>query len=97
MDISGYVNALMNHRMEGIDGKEVLDILFEYYDTQRRIDGEEIRSEYNKLYEQINHRSIHEITEIEMPLYELINLYEMRGFKEGVKVGLILSNELADQ
>lgn len=94
MDLSGYVKAIMDYPMENIDGSSVLEILFEYYDTQHRIDGEQIRAEYNKLYEQINHKSIHEITEIEMPLYELINLYEMRGFKEGVKVGLLLVEEL---
>ena len=75
-------------------GSSVLEILFEYYDTQRRIDSDEIRARYNKLYEQINHRPIKEITEIEMPMYWLISEYEARGFKEGVKVGLILSEEL---
>lgn len=94
MDIKGYIDALKRYPMEGIDGREVLDILFEYYDTQRRIDSEEIRVEYEKLYEQINHKSIREITQIELPLHELVGQYEMRGFKEGVKVGIRLLDEL---
>lgn len=94
MDITGYVNALMNYPMEEINGREVLGILFEYYDTQRRIDSEEIRAEYDKLYEQINHKPIREITQIELPLHELISFYETRGFKEGIKVGVMLAKEL---
>ena len=94
MDLSGYVKAIMDYPMEHIDGGSVLEILFEYYDTQRRIDSDEIRTRYNKLYEQINHKPIKEITEIEMPMYWLISEYEARGFKEGVKVGLMLANEL---
>ena len=53
-----------------------------------------LTAKLERIYEKINHKPIEEITGIEHALYELINLYEMRGFKEGIKVGLLLAHEL---
>ena len=97
MDISAYINALINYPMERIDGQKVIDVLYDFYDSQRFVADEKLLSEYNVLYEQINHKSIREITEIELPLHRLINQYEMRAFREGIKIGLLLANELREE
>lgn len=89
-----YVSAMLNTPMKAIDGKEVLSVLFKTYDSVREFDGNDIVSAYERLYETINHKPINEITEIEISLHELVMEYEKRGFKEGVKVGLLLANEL---
>ena len=94
MDITGYIDAIMRFPMETVDGEQVLDALFEYYDSNRKLDSKEIRAAYERFYEQINHKPIREIIPFELPLFALVNQYEIRGFKEGVKVGLMLANEL---
>lgn len=92
--MNGYIQAILDYPMETIDGEQVLDALFEYYDSNRRLDSQEIRAAYDLFYEQINHKPIREIIEFELPLFSLVSQYEIRGFKEGVKVGVMLANEL---
>ncbi len=94
MDISGYVNAIRDYPMESVDGAEVLNILYEHYMFDRKTDSKEIREAYSRLYEKINHMPIREISLIEWPLNELVTQFEMRGFKEGVKVGIKLAVEI---
>ena len=94
MDISGYVKAIQNYPMESVDGAEVLNILYEHYMFDRKTDSKEIREAYSRLYEKINNKSIQEISLIEWPLNELVTQFVMRGFKEGVKVGIRLLDEL---
>lgn len=94
MNIKGYVEAILKHPIETVDGEEVLGALFEYYDSNRKLDSQEIREAYDAFYEQINHKPIKEIIQFELPLFGLVQQYEVRGFKEGVKVGLMLANEL---
>lgn len=38
--MDGYIAALLNYPMEGVDSSEVLDALFWHYDTKRCIDSE---------------------------------------------------------
>ena len=92
--MNGYIQAILNYPMESIDGEQVLDALLEYYDSNRKLDSQEIRAAYDLFYEQINHKPIREIIEFELPLYGLVHEYEIRGFKVGVKVGVMLANEL---
>lgn len=92
--MNGYIQAILNYPMEAIDGEQVLDALFEYYDSNRKLDSQEIRAAYDRFYEQINHKPIREIIEFELPLYGVVHQYEIRAFKEGVKVGVLLANEL---
>lgn len=92
--MNAYIQAILDYPMETIDGEQVLDALFEYYDSNRKLDGQEIRAAYNLFYEQINHKLIREIIEFELPMFSLVNQYEIRGFKEGVKVGVMLASEL---
>ena len=94
MDINGYVKAIQDYPIESVDGAEVLNILYEHYTFDRKTDSKEIREAYSRLYEKINHKSIQEISLIEWPLNELVTQFEMRGFKEGVKVGLMLAEEV---
>ena len=94
MDINGYVKAIRDYPMESVDGAEVLNILYEHYMFDRKTDSLEIREAYSRLYEKINHMPIREISLIEWPLTELVTPFEMRGFKEGVKVAIRLLGEL---
>ena len=80
--------------MESADGGWITNIVFEHYIFGHKTDSLKIREAYSRLYEKINHMPIREISLIEWPLTELVTQFEMRGFKEGVKVGVRLLYEL---
>lgn len=94
MDISGYIKAILDYHMEPIDGQTILDALYDHYTEARKSDSEEINCRYKELYEAMNGKTLKEIGEIERPVYFLTTSFESRGFKEGVKVGVRLANEV---
>lgn len=76
------------------DGDSVLTMLYECYSENNPYDNEQIRAEFTELYKQMNGLPLREMDNIVYPVCKLCRDHEQSGFREGVKVGIRLADEL---
>ena len=78
------------------DGASVLTMLYECHNENNPYDNEQIKADFNELYQQMNGMSLWEMDNIIYPVCKLCRDHEKAGFVEGIKIGLCLQVELAD-
>lgn len=76
------------------DADPVLGLLYEFINGNNLYDNEQIRAEFNELYQQINGMPLREIDKIVYPVCNLCRDHERTGFVEGVCIGVQLISEL---
>ena len=79
------------------DGDSVLPMLYECHNENNPYDNDQIRADFNELYQQMNGMSLREMDNIIYPVCKLCRDHERAGFVEGVKMGIYLSGELSDK
>lgn len=75
------------------NGESVLTMLYECYNENNPYDNEQIRTDFNDLYQQMNGMSLREIDKIIYPVCKLCRDHERSGFVEGIKIGIALAIE----
>ena len=78
------------------DANSVLGLLFEYYNENHPYDNEEIKADFNALYQAMNGMPLREMDKVIYPVCKLCRDHEQAGFIEGIKVGILLSEELIE-
>lgn len=76
------------------DADSVLEMLYECYNENHPYDNEEIKSDFNELYQKMNGMSLRDMDKIIYPVCTLCRDYEKAGFVEGVRLGVRLAREL---
>ena len=93
-----YLEKLKAHIKENLpnfgDGESVLTMLYECYNENNPYDNEQIRADFNELYQQMNGMPLREIDQIVYPVCRLCRDHERAGFVEGIKIGICLQTEL---
>ena len=79
------------------DGESVLILLYEAYAETNRMDDGTIKEDFNELYRQMNGMELREMDRIIYPVCKLCRDHERAGFTEGIKVGIRLREELAEE
>ena len=79
------------------DGNSVLTLLYEAYNEANRLDDEQIRTDFNALYQTMNGMTLREMDRIIYPVCTLCRDHERSGFIEGIKVGVLLQSELLEK
>ena len=77
------------------DGNSILTLLYEAYNQVNNLDDEQIRGDFDALYQAMNGMELREMDKIIYPVCKLCRDHERSGFIEGVKIGIRLRNELA--
>ena len=96
MKMNDYLTALQTHlTTQQSTNQNILDLLYEAYNDTTGMDNEEIKADFEKLYQLMNGKSLQEIDEIIYAVCTLCRDHEKAGFVEGVKVGIGLGQELA--
>ena len=96
MKMNEYLTALQTHlTTQQSPNQSILDLLFDAYNDTTGMDNEEIKADFERLYEIINGKPLKEIDEIIYAVCTLCRDHEKAGFIEGVKVGIGLGQELA--
>ena len=72
----------------------VLGMLYECYNENHPYDNEEIKADFNELYQQMNGMSLRDMDKVIYPVCKLCRDHERSGFVEGVKLGVMLAHEL---
>ena len=79
------------------DGESVLTRLYEAYAESNKMDDGTIKEDFNELYRLMNGMELREIDKIIYPVCTLCRDHQRSGFVEGVKVGIRLKTELAEE
>ena len=96
MKMNDYLTALQTHlAAQQPTNQNILDLLFDAYNDTTGMDNEEIKADFEKLYQLMNGKPLQEIDEIIYAVCTLCRDHEKAGFIEGVKVGIGLGQELA--
>jgi len=81
------------HPLNNGDGESVLGMLYECHNENSTYDNEQIKADFNELYQQMNGMPLREIDKIIYPICKLCRDYEQSGFVEGIKIGIALAIE----
>lgn len=76
------------------DGASILEMLYECHNENSPYDNEQVKEDFNELYQQMNGMPLREMAKIIYPVCALCRDHERAGFIEGIKVGIRLGEEL---
>ena len=76
------------------DADSVLGMLYECHNENSTYDNEQIRVDFNELYQQMNGMPLREMDRIIYPVCKLCRDHEKAGFIEGIRLGVLLAHEL---
>ena len=79
------------------DADSILGLLYECYNENHPYDNEEIKADFNALYQAMNGMPLREMDKVIYPVCKLCRDYEQAGFIEGIKVGMCLERELTKE
>ena len=71
-----------------------MGLLYECHKENCPYDNDEIQSDFNELYRQINGMTIRDMDQVIYPVCKRCRDHEKAGFIEGVKVGIYLATEI---
>ena len=99
--MNDYFERLRTHIAENPpdfgDGESVLTLLYEAYADSNKMDDGTITQDFNELYRQMNGMELREMDKTIYPVCTLCRDHQRSGFVEGVKVGIRLKTELAEE
>lgn len=76
------------------DVHSILEMLYSHYEEFNRLDTDEIREDFHKLYQELDEVSVQQLDQVIDTTCSLCRNHEMAGFVEGVKVGVRMGMEL---
>ena len=76
------------------DGDSVLSLLYEVYSENNRLDDVQTKSDFEELYRRMNGMDLREMDRIIYPVCSLCRDHERTGFVEGIKIGILLAQEI---
>lgn len=79
------------------DARSVLEMIYNYYHEHNRMDTEEVKRDFDELYQRMNGMSLREMDRIVDAVCVLCNDHRRSGFEDGVKIGFLLCRELNNE
>lgn len=76
------------------DDESALALLYEAYAECNKMDDGTIKEDFNELYRLMNGMPLREIDKIIYPVCTLCRDHQRSGFVDGVKVGMLLADEI---
>ena len=96
-----YIETLKRYLADGVtdwcEGESILGVLYEVYNQNHPYDNEEIKADFNALYQAMNGMPLREMDKVIYPMCKLCRDHEQAGFIEGIKVGMRLEQELTTE
>lgn len=88
-ELRQYIN-----QMKPTDGKTVLEMLYEYHDEHQMYDNEQIRTDFQLLYQRMHGMPLKAVDKVIDVVCDLCRDHERSGFEDGVKIGIRLAEEI---
>ena len=79
------------------DAHSILEMLYSHYAAFNRMDTAEIKKNFETLYRQLTGMPLQELDNLIATVTTLCWRHEQSGFIEGIKVGLLLAEELTEE
>ena len=79
------------------DADSVLTLLYEAYSEINNLDDAQTKTDFHALYESMNGMTLQDMDRVIDPVCRLCRDHERSGFVNGVKVGICLGRELAEE
>ena len=76
------------------NAESVLEVLYDTYNEHSCFENEQIKADFEELYQRMNGKPLQEMDEIIYAVCTLCRDHEKAGFMEGVKIGFHLTQEL---
>lgn len=99
--MNDYFERLRTHIAESPpdfgDGESVLTLLYEAYADSNKMDDGTIWEDFNELYRQMNGMELREMDRIIYPVCTLCRDHQWSGFVNGIRMGIRLREELAEE
>ena len=76
------------------NAESILEVLYNTYNEYSYFENEQIKADFEELYQCMNGKSLQEMDEIIYVVCTLCRDHEKAGFMEGVKAGINLAQEL---
>ena len=76
------------------DADSVLAMLYECHNENNPYDNDQIRADFEALYQRMNGMPLQEVDRVIYPVCTLCRDHERAGFVEGVRMGVLLAWEL---
>ena len=76
------------------NAESILEVLYNTYNEYSCFENEQIKADFDELYQRMNGKPLQEMDEIIYAVCTLCRDHEKAGFVEGVKVGFHLAQEL---
>ena len=76
------------------DADSVLAMLYECHNENNPYDNDQIRADFEELYQRMNGLPLQEVDRVIYPVCTLCRDHERAGFVEGVKAGFWIKHEL---
>ena len=77
------------------DTDSILGLLYECYNENNPYNNEQIKADFNELYQQMNGMSLRDMDKVIYPVCKLCRDHERAGFVAGIKIGMGLREELS--
>ena len=95
MKMNDYLTALQTHlTTQQSTNQNLLGLLYDAYNDTTGMDNEEIKADFERLYQLMNGKPLQEIDEIIYAVCTLCRDHEKAGFIEGIRVGVNMMKEL---
>lgn len=78
------------------DSDSVLGLMYECFNENNPYDNDEIKADFEELYQQMNGMLLRDMDKVIYPVCKLCRDHEKAGFIEGIKVGIRLQAELIE-
>ena len=75
------------------NAESILEVLYNSYNEYSCFENEQIKADFEELYQRMNGKPLQEMDEIIYAVCTLCRDHEKAGFMEGVKVGMCLVRE----
>ncbi len=98
-----YIEKLKTHFTQNppnygdCDAHSILEMLYTHYSQYNCLETLQIKSDFETLYQQLTGMPIPELDNIIDTVTTLCWHHERSGFTEGIKLGILLATELAEE
>ena len=76
------------------NAESILEVLYDTYNEHSCFENEQIKADFEELYQRMNGKLLQEMDEIIYVVCTLCRDHEKAGFMEGIKVGIDMAKEL---
>ena len=94
MNMTDFIRALQAELVDKPEDEPILKMLFECYNEQSGFDNDQIRQDFEALYEAMNDKPLREKDEVIYATCSLCRSHAEQGFIEGIRVGMRLAQEV---